>query len=178
MTQDATVHAVGLPAPIATSGRPDRGAVVAYGGAIAICMGLAWIVSLAWWLLLPQSRIVSIEVPPGTSAAIARGESPDVIPSTLLLRRGDTLAIRNDDDVVHRIGVVSVPPGTTARIQVDAALLGGPALLCTVHPSGALSIAALARPGMEATIIPTLLAGIPVSISLLVALIVVRRLDS
>ena len=44
----------------------------------------------------------------------------DVIPSTLLLRRGDTLAIQNQDTAVHRIGLVSVAPGTTARIPVDA----------------------------------------------------------
>jgi len=157
-------------------GRSPRGAAFAYVSAVATVMALAWFVSLAWWLLLPEARIVSLEVPLGTSAAIARGESPDVIPSTLLLRRGDTLAIRNDDDVVHRVGLYSIAPNRTERIVVDQAMLTGAALLCTIHPSGALSISALARPGVEATIIPTLIAGIPISFALVVALMVMRRL--
>ena len=55
-------------------------------------------------------------------------------------------------------------------------MLTGAALLCTIHPSGALSISALARPGVEATIIPTLIAGVPISLALVVALMVMRRL--
>jgi hypothetical protein len=159
-----------------TEGRPERGAAFVYGAAVALVFALAWFVSLAWWLLLPEARIVAIEVPRGTAQAIARGENPGVIPSTLLLRRGDTLAIRNDDDVVHRVGLVSIAPGWTERITVDAAMLDGPALLCTIHPSGALSISALARPGIEVTVIPTLIAGIPSAFALVVALMVIRRL--
>lgn len=153
------------------------GAAFVYGGAVAACLAIAWTVSLAWWLLLPETRTVSIEVPRGTATAIARGESPAVIPSTLLLRRGDTLAIRNDDDVTHRVGIAVIAPGATARIPVDAALLDSPVLLCTIHPSGALGISALARPGLEATIIPTLLAGVPMAFALVVAIAVVRRLE-
>ena len=62
-----------------------------------------------------------------------------MIPTTLLLRRGDTLAIHNEDEVMHRVGYRTIAPGSTARITVDATLLEGPALLCTFHASGALS---------------------------------------
>jgi len=151
--------------------------VLVYGEAVALSVALVWLVMLAWWLLLPSARVVVLNVPAGTAASIARGEQPDVIPSTLLLRRGDTLAIHNNDVVVHRVGLVSVIPGTTARIPVDAGLLDGPSLMCSLHPSGAISISALARPGIESTIFPTLLAGIPVAISVVVALSLVRRLD-
>lgn len=154
-----------------------QSAALAYGGAIAICFVLAWIVSLAWWLLLPSARTVVLDVPRGTAAAVARGERPSVIPSTLLLRRGDTLAIRNEDVVAHSIGLLMIAPGTTARIPVDAGLLDGPPLLCSIHPSGALSISALARPGIEMTVLPTLLAGVPTAMCLLVAIALVRRLD-
>jgi len=165
------------PLPI-NEGRPHMGTAFVYALTIATCMGLVWIVSLAWWLLLPETRIVPLEVPRGTAAAIARGESVDVIPSTLLLRRGDTLVIGNDDEVVHRVGYALIPPGQTARIIADNALLDGPALLCTIHPSGALSISALARPGIEATIIPTLIAGLPISMAVVVAVTIIRRLES
>lgn len=156
--------------------RPPRGAVAVYATGVALVIAATWFVSLMWWLLLPEARIVSLEVPLGTAAAVARGESPDVIPTTLLLRRGDTLAVRNEDDVVHRIGLYSIAPGHTERMVVDEAMLSGARLLCTIHPSGALSISALARPGIEATIIPTLIAGIPISFALVVAMMVIRRL--
>ncbi|MFA7249124.1 MAG: hypothetical protein WC273_05765 [Dehalococcoidia bacterium] len=132
--------------------------------------------ALAWWLLLPPARIVALDVPPGTAAAIARGETVDVIPSTLSLHRGDTLAIANNDVVVHRVGLASIPPGTTARILVDAALLNAPALLCTIHPSGSLGVSELARPGIEATLIPMLIGGVPTAFAVVVAIMVMRRL--
>ena len=157
-------------------GRSPRGAAFVYVTALVVVFGLVWLVSLAWWLLLPSSRIVALDIPAGTAAAIARGEQPDVIPSTLLLRRGDTLAIRNEDVVVHRVGLMSIAPDHTERITVDAAMLDGPALLCTIHPSGALSVSALARPGIEATIFPTLFAGIPIAWSVLAAIFIMRRL--
>jgi hypothetical protein len=175
MASAEAVSSIGRPGRH-TEGRPPRGAAFVYGSAVVTVFALVWIVSFAWWQLLPEARIVALEVPRGTAAAIARGERPEVIPSTLLLRRGDTLAIRNDDDVVHRVGLVSIAPNYTERITVDAAMLSGPALLCTIHPSGALSISALARPGIEATIFPTLFAGIPIAWSVVAAIMVVRRL--
>ena len=171
----ATTQIAPIPAPT-HEGRPLRGAAFVYGATVAICFGLVWIVSLAWWLLLPDARVVGLEVPAGTAAAIARGQSVDVIPTTLLLRQGDTLVIQNQDGAVHRIGVVSIAPGATARIPVDQALLNGSALLCTIHPSGALSISALARPGIESTIFPTLFAGVPIAWAVVVAIVIIRRL--
>ena len=159
-----------------TERRSPRGAAFVYVTAVVVVLALVWVISFAWWLLLPEARIVVVEVPRGTAQAIARGERPEVIPSTLLLRRGDTLAIQNEDDVVHRVGVTSIAPNHTERITVDAAMLEGPALLCTIHPSGALSVSALARPGIEATIFPTLFAGIPIAWSVVAAIAIIRRL--
>ncbi|MDP2326908.1 MAG: hypothetical protein Q8M79_02350 [Dehalococcoidia bacterium] len=147
-----------------------------YGGVVLVCFALAWIVSFAWWLLLPETRIVALEVPAGTAAAIARGEDVAVIPDSLLLRRGDTLAIRNDDVVVHQIGSELLPPATTVRIPVTSALLDESSLLCSIHPNGVVGISSFARPGILSTAIPTALAGIPVSVSAVVAMFVARRL--
>ncbi len=174
----------GTPATASTAVRAPRerpwpapsAAVRRYGGAALVCFALCWTVSLAWWLLLPDARIVSIEVPAGTAAAVANGETVSVIPDRLLLRRGDTLAIRNDDTVVHQVGVDLVPPATTLRIPVTDSLFAGAELSCSIHPSGVLALSPLARPGIASTAIPTLLAGVPTSISAIVALAVVHRL--
>jgi hypothetical protein len=148
-----------------------------YGGAIAVCFVVVWVVSLAWWLLLPGARVIALDVPSGTAAAIARGEDVQVIPDTVALRRGDTLVIRNADDVVHQIGDEVLPPGRTTRIEVTRALLGTATLTCSIHPSGAIGVSTLARPGILSTAIPTALAGVPSSLALLVAIAIVRRLD-
>jgi hypothetical protein len=154
-----------------------RGAAIRmYGGAVLACFALAWIVSFAWWLLLPETRIVALEVPLGTAAAIARGEDVDVIPDQLLLRRGDTLVIRNNDEAVHQLGSELLPPSTTLRIPVTGAMLDSATLLCSIHPNGVVGISSFARPGILATAIPTALAGIPTSISVLVAMMVASRL--
>ena len=147
-----------------------------YAGAVAACFVAAWVISLAWWVLLPEARTVVLEVPAGTASAIASGEAVSVIPETLMLRSGDTLVVRNDDVVTHTIGSNWLPPSTTVRIPVDSALLAGPQVICSIHPSGVLGLAAPARPGIATTALPTLLAGVPVSLSALVAMLLVRRL--
>lgn len=148
-----------------------------YGAAVFGAVFIVWIVSLAWWLLLPDARVVPLDIPAGTAEAVARGDAVEVIPDTLELRKGDTLVVRNGDDAVHRPGTEVIPPARTVRIFVGDALLAGRTLFCSIHPSGALGVSLLARPGIMATAIPTAIAGIPVSLSVVVALLIARRLD-
>ena len=148
-----------------------------YGAAVLGSLFLVWIVSLAWWLLLPDARVVPLEIPRGTADAVARGEDIEVIPDSLELRKGDTLVVRNDDDTVHRIGNEVIPPARTSRIPVTGALLSGRTLFCSIHPSGAIGVSLLARPGILSTAIPTAIAGVPVSIGVIVALLIGRGLD-
>ncbi len=163
--------------PSVRSRRGTQSTLRAYGVPIAICFAAVWVVSLAWWLLLPEARIVPLEIPNGTAAAIIRGEAVAAIPDALSLRKGDTLAVQNDDTVTHQIGTVWLPPGRATQILVSADLLAGQSLLCSIHPSGAIGVSLLARPNILATIIPTLLAGVPASIALLVALMLIRGLE-
>ena len=148
-----------------------------YGAAVLGSLVLVWIVSLAWWLLLPDARVVPLEIPQGTASAVARGEAVEVVPDSLDLRKGDTLVVRNEDDAVHRIGSEVIPPGRTTRIPVTGALVSGRSLFCSIHPSGAIGVSLLARPGILSTAIPTAIAGLPVSIGVIVALLIARGLD-
>ncbi|MGE3960392.1 MAG: hypothetical protein AB7F65_01755 [Dehalococcoidia bacterium] len=148
-----------------------------YAPAVLGATALVWVVSFAWWLLLPDARVVPLHIPGGTAAAVARGEDVAVIPEQLELRQGDTLVVRNADDQVHRIGSEMVPPARTVYIAVTRALLSGQSLLCSIHPSGAIGISTLARPGILSTAIPTAIAGVPIAIALIVAMWIARRLD-
>jgi hypothetical protein len=67
---------------------------------------------------LPEGRVFSFEVPPGTAAALQRGDMvDDVFPSSLTLRVGDWLEVVNRDDDIHRLGPVVARPGETARVR-------------------------------------------------------------
>lgn len=143
---------------------------------VTVCFLLAWGVSLGWWLLLPGTRTVALVVPPGAAESVAAGRRDVTLPDRLELRRGDTLAIRNEDNVVHRVGVSTVPPGHTVRIAVTPALLGVAGLTCSFHPGGSIGVSPLARPGIEHTAIPTLLAGVPLAFALVLSVAIASRL--
>ena len=147
-----------------------------YGPLVAACLVLSWGVSLGWWLLLPATRTVELVVPMGAAEAVAAGRRASTLPDRLELRRGDTLVVRNEDRVVHRIGASDVPVGHTVRIVVTPALFGTAGLLCSFHPSGSIGVAPLARPGIGRTVIPTLLAGVPLSFALVLSVAIARRL--
>lgn len=149
-----------------------------YGPMVAACFILAWGVSFAWWLLLPSTRTVELVLPPGTAEQVAAGRRPAVLPDRLVLRRGDTLAIRNEDAVVHRLGSVVIPPAHTVRVGVTSALLATSGIVCSFHPGGSVGVEPLARPGIERTVIPTLLAGLPLSFALVLSVAIASRLGA
>lgn len=67
---------------------------------------------------LPEGQVVSFEVPPGTAAALQRGEViDDVFPTSLTLQVGDWLEVVNRDDAIHRLGPVVARAGETARVR-------------------------------------------------------------
>lgn len=147
-----------------------------YGPMVAACFLLAWGISFAWWLLLPGTRTVELVIPAGAAEAVAAGRRDVTLPDRLELRKGDTLAVRNEDTAVHRVGTAVAPPGHTVRIVVTPALLGAAGLVCSFHPSGSVGVAPLARPAIWHTVIPTLLAGVPLAFALVLTVAVASRL--
>lgn len=77
-------------------------------------------------------------VPAGTAARIASGESVSILPSTILLRAGDTLVIRNEDTAPVQLGPFRIDAGQTLSHRYKTA--GVYDLECTVHKDGKLTI--------------------------------------
>ena len=106
------------------------------GAALVVLVALA--ASLAWWWSAQRGREVVFAVPPGTVARLAAGESLQVLPQTIMLKRNDTLVIRNDDTELVQIGPFPVAPGQRFVQQyVDAGTID---LVCSVHPGERLRI--------------------------------------
>jgi len=62
-------------------------------------------------------RLWSFEVPAGTKDLMDKGLlTDDVLPERLTVSTGDTVVIRNDDDVVHSFGPFTVRPGESQRM--------------------------------------------------------------
>jgi hypothetical protein len=141
-------------------------------------MLLAWAAAFAWWWLLPPSQTVELTIPAGTAGAVAAGAVPPGLPGELAVRVGDTLAVRNLDDIPHRIGPLWVAAGASDYTPVGKSFFAGGALVCTIHPAGALAVAPRARPSVAVTIPVALLAGVPMGLAAVIALGIVRRLDT
>lgn len=172
---------VALPTP-ARSGGVARwllgsGAGGGLAALVAGAVALSWVAALAWWWLLPESQTVDLTIPAGTAAAVASGHVPPELPETLVLRVGDRLTVRNLDEVVHRLGPLWIAPGARERTEVTAAFLGSTALVCSIHPAGALGVAPRSRPSVAVTVPVALLAAVPLSVAGVFAAAVARRLD-
>ena len=85
-----------------------------------------------------EAREVAFVVPPGTAERLAAGETVSVLPSTILLRVGDTLVIRNDDTAAVQVGPFRVDPGQ--RLAHQYRNPGTYELECSVHADGTLRI--------------------------------------
>ena len=73
-------------------------------------------------------------VPAGTAARVQAGLHVDVVPDQISVRVGDTIHIRNEDDVAAEVGVFNVAPGVTVTMRfTEPGRLEG---YCSVDPDG------------------------------------------
>jgi hypothetical protein len=86
----------------------------------------------------------TFEIPPGTAARRAAGETVEVLPVQLDLQVDDRLVVVNHDVAVHYVGAFPIAPGRRLDKRfTDAAALAG---YCTLHAGGRLAINVGPRP--------------------------------
>lgn len=64
---------------------------------------------------------IQLVIPAGTNARISAGEDVPTIPDEMVFVLGDTLEVKNEDDVSHQLGPIWVPPGSTGRLVLEQA---------------------------------------------------------
>jgi hypothetical protein len=62
---------------------------------------------------------ITLLIPKGTAAEVARGEQPPTIPSNMLFVVGDILIVKNEDVVDHKLGPLFIPPNSSAQLSLD-----------------------------------------------------------
>ncbi len=78
-------------------------------------------------------RLVQLDIPAGTAARVARGQSDPTLPASMNFVVGDQLMVNNHDSVAHKLGPLFIPPGTSASMTLASEQ--GYSLLCSFEPS-------------------------------------------
>ena len=66
----------------------------------------------------PPQEIV-LTIPAGTAEQVARGEQPPSIPRDMIFVVGDTLVMKNEDSVDHKLGELWIPANSTAQLALN-----------------------------------------------------------
>lgn len=68
----------------------------------------------------PPQEIV-LTIPRGTAEQVARGEQPPTLPTDMIFVVGDTLVIKNEDVVDHKLGPLWIPANASAQLSLGRA---------------------------------------------------------
>jgi hypothetical protein len=105
-------------------------------------------------------KTITLDIPAGTAALVARGVADPEIPATMEFVVGDKLVVANHDNAVHKLGPLLIPAGSTASMNL--ATETGYNLLCSFTPSKYLSLTVLPPLTIWTRIVGILEAGINV----------------
>jgi hypothetical protein len=88
---------------------------------IGIAIGV--LISEVSFLFLQETarppRQVVLTIPAGTVEQVARGEQPPAIPKDMIFVVGDTLVMKNEDSVDHKLGELWIPANSTAQLALN-----------------------------------------------------------
>jgi hypothetical protein len=109
-----------------------------------LALAAAVLASAALWAMFAPipagSREQLFEIPAGTYARRAAGDSVEVLPTSIRLTLGvkDILVLKNLDNVPQTFGPVLIMPGQSFRMPFGVA--GDVQFECTAHASGQMRI--------------------------------------
>jgi hypothetical protein len=92
---------------------------------VSIALGLliGVLVSEVPFLFLRETARMPHEIvliiPAGTADEVARGEQPPSIPQSMTFVVGDTLVVKNEDSVDHKLGPLWIPANSSAQLSLE-----------------------------------------------------------
>ncbi|HJS20903.1 MAG TPA: hypothetical protein VJ785_19300 [Anaerolineales bacterium] len=91
--------------------------------AMLIGLALGLVISEVPFIFLQETarapQEISLIIPNGTAEQVARGEQPPTLPENMSFVVGDTLIIRNEDSVDHKLGQLWIPANSSAQLSLD-----------------------------------------------------------
>jgi hypothetical protein len=111
----------------------------------------------------PQEVVLTI--PAGTAEKVARGEQPPSIPQDMVFVVGDTLVVKNEDNVDHKLGQLWIPASSSAQLALNEEQ--NMAFECSFQPGNYLGLDVRQSLTFGTRIYGGLYAGIPLGILIL-----------
>jgi MFS superfamily sulfate permease-like transporter len=112
----------------------------------------------------PQEVILTI--PTGTAEKVARGEQPPSIPQDMVFVVGDTLVVKNEDVVDHKLGQLWIPANSSAQLSLNEEQ--NMAFECSFQPGNYFGLDVRQSLTFGTRVYGGLYAGIPLGILILV----------
>jgi hypothetical protein len=119
----------------------------------------------------PPKTIV-LDILPGTSAKVGEGKS--VLPKSIVFVVGDVLLVHNQDSVVHTLGPLVIPPGSSASITLNR--IGNLSYVCSFQPTKYLGLDVQEALTPSTRMEGILIAGIPLGIMMTLYSLILRPL--
>ncbi len=94
---------------------------------ISLLIGLLFgvvVTEIPIFLLYKTARApkeITLIIPKGTADQVSRGEQPPTIPQNMTFVVGDTLTVKNEDIVDHKLGSLWVPANSSASLFLGEA---------------------------------------------------------
>jgi hypothetical protein len=104
-------------------------------------------------------QIVKLTIPQGTAQKVLLGESDPTLPASMYFVVGDTLLVNNMDSVVHQLGPLFIPSGSSASMKLDSEL--DYAFTCSFIPSKYIGLNVRPPLTLVTRILGILEAGLP-----------------
>jgi hypothetical protein len=108
---------------------------------------------------------VILTIPAGTAEKVARGEQPPSIPLDMVFVVGDTLIVKNEDAVDHKLGQLWIPASSSAQLALNEEQ--NMAFECSFQPGNYLGLDVRQSLTFGTRIYGGLYAGIPLGILIL-----------
>jgi hypothetical protein len=106
-------------------------------------------------------EVISLVIPAGTAGEVRAGRAEPSLPTSLTFVLGDTLLVKNDDAVVHTLGPLLIPPGTSGRLKLDSPQYSQ--VSCSFQPSRNFGLTMGSPLSGSTRLVGILEAGLPMS---------------
>ena len=110
-------------------------------------------------------KTITLTIPDGTAAQVARGEQPATIPKDMVFVLGDTLLVKNEDSSDHKLGPLWIPAHSSAQMSLgDAENI---AVECSFQPTKYLGLDVRQSLTWGTRLFGIIFAGLPLSLLIL-----------
>jgi hypothetical protein len=117
-------------------------------------------------------KTVELDIPAGAAAKVGAGQI--VLPQDLVVVAGDVLVVHNYDSVVHSLGPLVIPPGSTASLALTQ--VGNLSFECSFQPTKYLGLTIQEPLTFGVRLEGIIIAGVPVGMLIAVYSLIVRPL--